>query len=185
MQMKKNNSKLEIGDYIKEKSLKLKRRVGQIVSILDDAKKNPTLECILVNSKTLLPIESFYGQHKLFKIKRDNAKYYVPRHKLFEKKPFEIGDYVSYRGKARLKYGRIICYLNQEEGLYPKSYDLHKYNGKDLLECVEINPHTLKRVLDEENHPCIFVADSKKTKIVQPLDKDDSGKSIIPTKLDI
>ncbi len=135
--------------------------------------------------KTLLPIENLFGQHKIFKIKRDNSKYYVPRHKLFEKNLFEIGDYVSYKGKARLKYGRIICYLNQEEGLYPKSYDLYKHNGKDLLECVEINPNNLKRILDEENHPHIFVADPNKAKIVRVLDRDENGKPIIPLRLDI
>ena len=183
--MKKNLNKLEVGDHIKERALKIKRRVGQIVTILDDSKTNPTLECILVHPKTLLPIENLFGQHKVFKIKRDNTKYYVPRHKLFEKKSFEIGNYVSYRGKARLKYGRIICYLNQEEGLYPKSYDLHKHNGKDLLECVEINPNNLKRILDIDDHPNIFVADPNKAKVVRVLDRDENGKPIIPLRLDI
>lgn len=183
--MKKNIKKLCIGDYIKEKSFKFKRRVGQIITILYDNLNNPTLECILVNSKTLMPIENFYGEYKTFKIKRDNTKYYVPRHKLFEKKSFEIGSYIYYKGKTRFKYGRIICYLNQEEGLYPKSYDLYKHNGKDLLECVEINPNNLKRILDEENHPRIFIADPSKAKIVLPLDKDEHGNSIIPRKLDV
>lgn len=183
--MKKNIKKLSIGDYIKEKSFKFKRRVGLVTTILDDNQDNPTIECILVNSKTLLPIENFHGKHKIFKIKRNNIKYYVPRHKLFEKKSFEIGSYIYYKGKTRYKYGRIICYLNQEEGLYPKSYDLHKHNGKDLLECVEINPNNLKRILDEENHPRIFIADPSKAKIVFPLDKDEHGNSIIPRKLDV
>ena len=183
--MKKNIKKLSVGDYIKEKSFKLRRRVGQIMTIMQDSDSNPSLECILVNAKTLMPIENFYGEHKIFKIKRDNVKYYTPRQKLFEKKYFEIGGYVSYRGRARLRYGRIICYLNQEEGLYPHSYDLHQHNGKDLLQCVEINPNNLKRVLDEENHPNIFVADSNKCKIVNAVDKDENGKTIIPRRLDI
>ena len=66
-----------------------------------------------------------------------------------------------------------MCYLNQEEGLYPHSYDIHKHNGKDLLECVEINPNNLKRVLDSENHPSIFIADPNKCKLVEPLNKDE------------
>lgn len=183
--MRKKLNKLIVGDHIREKKFKFKRRVGQIIAILEDSKKNPTLECILVHRKTLLPIENFYGQHKVFKIKRDDVKYYVPRHKLFEKKSFEVGNYISYKGKFRIKYGRIICYLNQEEGLYPKSYDLHKHNGKDLLECVEINPNNLKRIMDEEDHPKIFVADPNNAKIVQTLDRDENGQKIIPTKLDI
>ena len=82
--MKKNLSKLEIGDHIKEKALRIKRRVGQIISILEDSKTNPTLECILIHPKTLLPIENLFGQHKVFKVKRNGVKYYVPRSKLFD-----------------------------------------------------------------------------------------------------
>ncbi len=183
--MKKNLNKLEVGDHIKEKFFKFKRRVGQIITILDDSKTNPTLECILVHPKTLLPIENVFGQHKVFKIKRDNTKYYVPRHKLFEKKSFEVGDYISHKGRSRIKYGRIICYLNQEEGLYPHSYDSNKHNGKDLLECVEINPNNLRRVLDEEDHPNIFIVNPNNAKIVKVLYKDENGKPIIPLRLDI
>ena len=183
--MKKDIKNLQIGDHIKEKSFKLKRRVGQVITILDDNKKNPTLECILIHPKTLLPIENLYGQHKVFKLKRDNAKYYVPRNKIFEKKNFEISDFVSYKGRNRIKYGRIICYLNEEEGLYPHSYDINKHNGKDLLECVEIDPKHLKRSLDEEGHPKIFIANPNKCKIVNVLDKDEQGNPIIPLRLDI
>jgi hypothetical protein len=183
--MKKNINKLSIGDHVREKSFKFKRRVGQITSILQDSKTNPSLECVLVNPKTLLPIENLFGEHKVFKIKRDNVKYYVPRQKLFLKKSFEIGGFVSYRGRTRLRYGRIICYLNQEEGLYPHSYDIHKHNGRDLLECVEINPNNLKRELDSEGHPNIFIADPNKCKVVGVIDKDEHGNNIIPLRLDI
>lgn len=182
--MIKKNNKLEVGDHVREK-LKLKKRVGQIITILQDSETNPTLECILVNPKNLLPKENLFGEHKIFKIKRDKVKYYIPRHKLFEKKSFEIGDYIHYKGRTRIKYGRIICYLNEEEGLYPHSYDIHKHNGKDLLECVEINPNNLKRILDEEDHPIIFIANPNKAKIVAVLDKDENGKPIIPLRLDI
>ena len=183
--IKKINKNLSIGDFVKEKNFKFKRRIGQIVTILDDNNSNPTLECILVHHKTLMPIENLFGEHKLFKIKRDNVKYYIPRLDLFKKKDFEIGSFVFYKGKTRKRYGRILCYLNQEEGLYPHSYDIHKHNGKDLLECVEINPNNLKRVLDSENHPSIFIADPNKCKLVEPLNKDEKGNTIIPFKLDV
>lgn len=181
--IKKQNKDLSIGDNIKEKSIKLKRRVGQIVAILEDSKINPTLECILIHAKTLLPIENLFGQHKTFRIKRDNVKYYIPRKELFNKKTFEIGGFVSYKGRTRTRYGRILCYLNQEEGLYPHSYDINKHNGKDLLECVEIDPNNLKRILDEEDHPKIFVATPEKCKVVKVLDKDEKGNQVIPFKL--
>jgi len=183
--MKKNILKLEVGDLIKEKSFKIKRRIGQITAILDDNQKDPTFECILVNAKTLIPVENFYGEFKFFKIKRNNVKHYIPKNKLFKKKSFEIGGYISYKGIFKLKYGRIICFLNREEGLYPKSYDLYKHNGKDLLECVEINPNNLKRVLGEEGHPQIFIADPNHASIINAVEKDEDGKTIIPTRLDI
>ena len=180
---KKNNKNLKIGDLIKEKGFALKKRVGQIVTILQDNVNNPSFECILVNAKTLLPIEDVFGNHKVFKIKRDNVKYYIPRKELFNKKTFEIGGFVSYKGRTRTRYGRILCYLNQEEGLYPHSYDINKHNGKDLLECVEIDPNNLKRILDEEDHPKIFVATPEKCKVVEVLDKDEKGNQVIPFKL--
>ena len=183
--MKKRKKELDVGDHVKENTFSLKRRVGQIITILDDSNKNPTLECILVNPKTLMPIENLFGQHKIFKLKLNNAKYYIPRKKLFEKKSFDIGCYISYRGKTRLRYGRIMAYLNQEEGLYPHSYDNNKHNGKDLLQCVEIDPNSLKRILDSEDHPNIFIANPNKCKLVNVLDKDEEGKQIIPFKLDI
>ena len=62
---------------------------------------------------------------------------------------------------------------------------MHKHNGKDLLECVQIDPNNLKRFLDEEGHPRIFVAHPSKTKIVGVLDKDENGKAIIPLRLDV
>lgn len=185
MIIKKNNKNLKIGDHVKEKSFSLRRRVGQIITILQDSRSNPSLECVLVNPKTLLPIEDLFGQHKVFKIKRDNVKYYVPRKELFKKKTFEIGGFVSYKGKTRTRYGRTLCYLNQEEGLYPHSYDINKHNGKDFLQCVEVDPNNLKRILDEEDHPKIFIANPEKCKVVEALDKDENGNQVIPFKLNI
>jgi hypothetical protein len=183
--MKKNSRNLEVGDHVKESSFKLKRRVGQIITILDDSKKSPTLECILVHPKTLLPIENLFGQHKIFRVERALVKSYAPRHKLFEKKSFEIGSYIVYKGRTRTRYGRIICYLNQEEGLYPHSYDINKHNGKDLLECVQIDPSNLKRILDSDESPQIFIADPNKCKNAKVLDRDEKGRPLINLSLDL
>ena len=76
-------------------------------------------------------------------------------------------------------------YLNREEGLYPHSYDLQEHNGKDLLQCVEINPDNLKRILDADNHPNIFIADPNKCKVVDIVDKDENGNAIIARRLDV
>ena len=183
--MKKTNRELSIGDYIKEKSLKLKRRVGEILTILSDNKSDPTLECVQVDPKTLKPIEKMIGKFKSFKVKRSKCKPYSSRHELLQKKGFSLGSFVSYKSNGKIKYGRITCFLNQEEGLYPHSYDLGKHNGKDLLECVEVNPNNLSRILDSDDNPKIFVANSNKCKSVNALLKNDKGKEIIPIRLDI
>lgn len=181
--MKKNIRDLEIGDFVKEKSIKIKRRVGQILSILEDSKTNPTLECILVDYKTLEPIDNLFGEHKFFKIKRNSIRHYIPRNKLFEKEKFSVGSYLMYKYNHKVKYGRVMGYLNREEGLYPHSYDSNKHNGKDLLQCVQIEPDSLKRVFDSEDHPRIFIADPIKCNQVKTEDKDAEGNPIIPRKL--
>ena len=71
--IKKNNKNLKIGDHVKEKGFSLRKRVGQIITILQVSRANPSFECILVNPKTLLPVEDLFGQHKVFKIKRENT----------------------------------------------------------------------------------------------------------------
>ena len=47
--MKKRNKELNIGDHVKENTFSLKKRVGQIITVLQDSRSNPSLECVLVN----------------------------------------------------------------------------------------------------------------------------------------
>ena len=182
--MKKIKKELEIGDHVKE--IGSRKRIGEIVSILRDSKKNPSLECIQVHPKELTPLENGTGRLKKFKIKQEKVKFYIPRNKLFEKEKIEVGKYISYKSKTRKRYGRIIGYLNQEEGLYPHSYDEGEYNGKDLLQCVEIDPKPgLHRILDSDNQPNLFVADFKKCKLVKVINTDDKGNETTALRLDI
>lgn len=163
----------KIGDHIKEKSFRLKKRIGEILNIREDSKTNPTFECMLVHHKTLEPIEDAFGGHKIFNIKKDKCKYYIPRNKLFAKKPFDISSYISYKNK----YGRIICYLNREDGLYPHSYDMRRHNGKDLLECIEVKPVGLARVTYDSGDPKIFIADPSNSKVVDVIIDEEDGKT--------
>ena len=178
---------LKIGDTIKETvSVKGKKRIGEIVAILSDDPSDPTIECIEIDPKTLEQIETASSQLKRFKTKRSKLKRYTPRRNLFKKETFDVGKYVSYKIGSILKYGRIIGYLNQEEGLYPHSYDVGEHNGKDLLECVEINPKPgLHRILDADGSPVMFVGFPEKCKIVKVLDTDNQGKPNMKLRLDI
>ena len=162
-----------VGDLIKEKSFRLKKRIGEILAIREDSKSNPTFECMLVHHRTLEPIEDVFGNHKTFNVKKDKCKRYVPRHKLLARKPFDISSFISYKNKC----GRIICYLNREDGLYPHSYDMRRHNGKDLLECVEINPIGLNRITNDSGESKIFVADPDNCKVVEAFYDEEDGKN--------
>lgn len=162
-----------VGDLIKEKSFRLKKRIGEILAIREDSKSNPTFECMLIHHRTLDPIEDVFGKHKTFNIKKDKCKRYVPRHKLFARKPFDISSFISYKNK----YGRIICYLNREDGLYPHSYDMRRHNGRDLLECIEINPVGLNRITNDSGESNIFIADPDNCKVVEAFYDEEDGKN--------
>ena len=85
--MKKKIQELEIGDHVRQTSCTSikKRKVGEIISILSDNKKDPTIECIQIDDKSLEPIEKSVGKYKKFKCKRSKLKHYIPRKKLFKK----------------------------------------------------------------------------------------------------
>tara|TARA_Y100001938_G_C7959990_1_gene363784 strand:- start:202 stop:774 length:573 start_codon:yes stop_codon:yes gene_type:complete len=182
--MKKKKKDLNIGDNIKE-IYSSKKRIGEIVSILSDNKSDPTLECIELHPKDLIPLEGAMGKHKFFKVKRSKSKPYTPRKDLFKKETFSIGKHISYRIGGRIKYGRIMGYLNQEEGLYPHSYDTGEYNGKDLLECVEINPNPGLHRITQNGEPKKFVVDSNKCKLVKVVREDSKGNATTALRLDI
>jgi hypothetical protein len=186
--MKKTKRELEIGDHVKETSFARagRRRVGEIISILSDSKSDPTIECIRICPKELTPLEGGNGEIKRFKSKRSKLKHYIPRKSLFKKETFEVGKCVACKSGGRTRYGRIMGYLNQEEGLYPHSYDKGEYNGHDLLECVQIDPKPgLHRIIDEEGNPKKFVGYPEKCKLIKVLDTDDKGNPTTKLRLDI
>ena len=186
--MKKKKRELEIGDHVKETSFARtgRRRIGEIISILSDSKSDPTIECIRICPKELIPLEGGNGEIKRFKSKRSTLKHDIPRKNLFAKETFEVGKCVACKSGGRTRYGRIMGYLNQEEGLYPHSYDKGEYNGHDLLECVQIDPKPgLHRIIDEEGNPKKFVGYPEKCKLIKVLDTDDKGNPTTKLRLDI
>ena len=186
--MKKTKREIEIGDHVKETSFARtgRRRIGEIISILSDSKSDPTIECIRICPKELIPLEGGNGEIKRFKSKRSKLKHYIPRKNLFTKETFEVGKCVACKSGGRTRYGRIMGYLNQEEGLYPHSYDKGEYNGHDLLECVQIDPKPgLHRIIDEEGNPKKFVGYPEKCKLIKVLDTDDKGNPTTKLRLDI
>lgn len=185
--MTKKKRELEIGDHVKETTTTggRSRRIGEIVLILQDNVGDPTLECIEVDPKELTPLENTAGVMKKFKCKRSKLKHYIPRKNLFTKETFEVGKCVACKSGGRTRYGRIMGYLNQEEGLYPHSYDKGEHNGHDLLECVQINPNPgLHRVIEADGTPKTFVGYPEKCKLIKVLDTDDKGNPTTKLRLD-
>lgn len=186
--MTKKKRELEIGDNIKEIKPRKggKKRFGEILLILDDNKTDPMVECAEIDPKELTLIEDAFGNLKKFKTRRSNIKHYVPRKTLFRKETFDVGKCVACKSGNRTRYGRIMGYLNQEEGLYPNSYNEGRYNGHDLLQCVQIDPKPgLHRMLESDGSPKIFVGYPDKCKLVQIIDVDSNGNPTTKLRLDI
>jgi len=179
---KKKKKDLSVGDHIKE--ILSKKRVGEIVSILEDSKTNPTIECIELHPKELFPYEGPLGQHKKFKVRKKSCKPYVPRKDLFKKEGFKSGGYLINKMGGRVRYGMIVGFLNQEEGLYPHSYDTGEHNGKDLLECIRVDEN-IRRMLDVDGKPVKFISDPSNCKPVKVIRTDDKGNPITDVRLDV
>ena len=105
--------------------------------ILQDDPGDPTCELLEVNPDDLTPLEKGNDGVQMFKAKRSKLKHYIPRKQLFSKKTFEKGDVVQHKRGSSFRYGRIVCFVHPD-GLYSTSHE-EGYNGKDLLECVEID----------------------------------------------
>ena len=186
MEKKKKKKTIEIGDYVKEitASKGIKRRCGEVLMILQDDPGDPTCECMEVDPDDLAPLEKKADGIQLFKTKRSKLKHYTPIKKLFTKKTFEKGDVIQHTKGARIKYGRIVCFVHPD-GLYSKSHE-EGYNGKDLLECVEIDKKPgLLQVLGPDGEPKRFQAKGKECKIMKVITTDSKGEETTMHRLDI
>ncbi len=186
MEKKKKKKTIEIGDHVKEiTALKgIKRRCGEVLMILQDDPGDPTCECMEVDPDDLSPLEKKADGIQLFKTKRSKLKHYTPIKKLFTKKTFEKGDVIQHTKGARIKYGRIVCFVHPD-GLYSKSHE-EGYNGKDLLECVEIDKKPgLLQVLGPDGEPKRFQAKGKECKIMKVITTDSKGEETTMHRLDI
>ena len=97
---------------------------------------------------------------------------------------FEKGDIIEHRKGARIKYGRIVCFVHPD-GLYSKSHE-EGYNGKDLLECVEIDKKPgLLQIIGQDGEPKRFKAPGKECKIMKVITVDSKGDETTMHRLDI
>ena len=182
---KKKKKVIEIGDHVKETvSSKGKKRCGEVLMILDDNPGDPTMECVEIHPDELVPLEKGSDGMRTFRTKRSNLKLYTPRKQLFAKKTFEKGDVVRHKRGATIRYGRIVCFVHPD-GLYSTSHE-EGYNGKDLLECVEINKKPgLLQIIGPDGEPKRFQAQGKDCKIIKVITVDSKGEDTTMHKLDI
>jgi len=186
MEKKKKRKTIEIGDHVKEitASKGSKKRCGEVLMILHDDPSDPTCECMEVDPDDLSPLEKKADGIQLFKTRRSKLKHYTPIKKLFAKKTFDKGDVIQHRKGSRIKYGRIVCFVHPD-GLYSKSHE-EGYNGKDLLDCVEIDKKPgLLQVLGPDGEPKRFQAKGKECKIMKVITTDSKGEETTMHRLDI
>tara|TARA_B100001057_G_C22823542_1_gene940420 strand:+ start:1462 stop:2052 length:591 start_codon:yes stop_codon:yes gene_type:complete len=182
---KKKKKVIEIGSHVKETvSSKGKKRCGEVLMILDDNPGDPTMECVEIHPDELVPLEKGSDGMRTFRTKRSKLKLYTPRKQLFAKKTFEKGDVVRHKRGATIRYGRIVCFVHPD-GLYSTSHE-EGYNGKDLLECVEINKKPgLLQIIGSDGEPKRFQAQGKDCKIIKVITVDSKGEDTTMHKLDI
>tara|TARA_B100002019_G_scaffold292862_1_gene317485 strand:- start:9681 stop:10259 length:579 start_codon:yes stop_codon:yes gene_type:complete len=186
MNKKKKKKTIEIGDHVKEivASKGSKKRCGEVLMILQDDPGDPTCELLEVNPDDLTPLEKGTDGVQMFKTKRSKLKHYVPRKQLFSKKTFEKGDVIQHKRGSSLRYGRIVCFVHPD-GLYSTSHE-EGYNGKDLLECVEIDKKPgLLQIIGPDGEPKRFQAKGKDCKIMKVITTDSKGEETTMHRLDI
>jgi hypothetical protein len=186
MEKKKKKKSIEIGDFVKEvvASKGNKKRCGEVLMILQDDPSDPTCELMEVHPDDLTPLEKASDGVQMFKAKKSKLKQYTPRKQLFSKKTFEKGDIVQFKRGSTFKYGRIICFVHPD-GLYSTSHE-EGYNGKDLLECVEIDKKPgLLQIIGPDGEPKRFQAQGKACKIIKVITTDYNGEETTMHRLDI
>ena len=169
----KKNTPLAIGDRVIERVATGKRkRIGEITFILEGRRRK--FELMQLNPHDLSPLlRHNKEQIKFFRLREDQCKR-LNEFKYQEKKTFCIGDVIRHAGHGRIRFGNIISFVHPE-GLYTDSNE-KGYNGKDFIECVEINPRKgLTVKLDADGEVKRFVVGPHHCKICEVLPMDKNG----------
>lgn len=164
---------LEVGDRVIEKfPTSSKKRIGEILFIIDGRRKK--FELMQLNRHDLSPLlRQNNEQLKFFRLREDQCKR-LNEFKYREKKTFRIGNFIRHTSYGRIRFGRIVSFVHPE-GLYTESNE-KGYNGKDLIECVEVSPRkglTIK--FDADGEIKRFVIGPSHCKLCEILPMDKSG----------
>ena len=162
---------LSVGDRVEEIApVNGKVRVGEIILVRDGRRRS--FELIQLNPHDLEPIRrGDFAQYKRFRLTEERCRR-LNEAKYANRRTFRIGDVIRKTYLDHVRYGRIINFLHPD-GLLPTSHE-NGYNGKDLLECVEITGKPgLFRKRDPDGNVKRFVTGPERCKIcnVRPMDK--------------
>ena len=111
-------------------------------------------------------------QLRFFRLREDQCKR-LNEFKYRVRITFRIGDVIRHHGKGRIRFGKIVGFVHPE-GLYTESNE-KGYNGKDLIECVEIEPRkglSIKIGPDGEVRRFVVGPSRCKTCEILPMDKN-------------
>ena len=149
-----------------------RKRIGEIIFIIEGRRRK--FELMQLNPHDLSPLHRHNNEQlKFFRLREDQCKR-VNELKYREKKTFCIGDVIRHAGHGRVRFGTIVSFVHPE-GLYTDSNE-NGYNGKDLIECVEIEPRkglTIK--LDADGEVKRFAVGPQRCKVCEVLPMDKNG----------
>ncbi len=166
------NAPLAVGSRIEEIGCSQNRhRLGEICGILDD-RRGRAFELILLNPHDLSPvIRGDLGSYKRFKL-QENRCIRLDEEKYAGKRTFRIGDVIRKSYDTFVRYGIIVNFVHPD-GILSSSH-LKGYNGRDLLECVEVSRRPgLQRIRDKDGNLKRFTTSSYNCQIckLKPMDK--------------
>ena len=147
-------------------------RVGEIILVREGRRRS--FELIQLNPHSLEPIRrGDFAHYKRFRLSENQCKL-LDQSKFEKKRSFYIGDVICKVYDDYLRYGRIVNFLHPD-GLLTTSHE-HGYNGKDLLECIEISSRSgLLRKTDAEGNAKRFITGPERCKTCKVLPMDKKG----------
>lgn len=169
----KKNTPLTVGDRVIERvATGRRKRIGEIIFILEGRRRK--FELMQLNPHDLSPLLRHNNEQiKFFRLREDQCKR-LNEFKYQEKKTFCIGDVIRHAGHGRIRFGRIVSFVHPE-GLYTNSNE-KGYNGRDFIECVEIDPRKgLTVKMDADGEVKRFVVGPHHCKICEVLPMDKNG----------
>lgn len=163
----------ELGDIVVERNTgKERKRVGEIVFITDG--KRPKLKLIELAPRTLNPkFIGNYARLRYFSSPREKCR----KLKVLNVKKgniFQLGDIIRHKRLGTFRFGKIVGF-HHPDGLYSDSWE-KGYNGKDIIECVEITGRSgLPRRRDANGKIKKFEIGPSHAKLCEILPMDQNG----------